>query len=495
MRLVVTALFIIAITLDQKLYAMGQRLTKSSLSSIAGSSSYDILATEIKKANYQELEQFLLENSKLLNVRDYKGYTILHNLIRDRKSWDQERRKKVLNILLSSGANSTLPIQGPKFSKDITALHYAIDEKDTDALHILLNHIKDRSFSCYLLQYLLAKCKRSIVPLSCNMIVNILLKHGAVGFCIQKDIEIVRLACHNMVNISLLNRIIEYGGWRVLSEQNSESNILKSLAKYPYIEFQKIRNIFVALLSHNAYFNTCADQEIVSKTAMLFKNELTHGSILGDFAKVMAHIDQLGSKDGDLTPLHWACARGHVDIVNLLLDHKADRNALDSNRNTPADLAARNGQVSCYLALLKAGPVVHNKHALAHSLVKRADQKGLTTLIALNKSWLEELDCNGVTPLYTSATFPGTPLIDLLCYYEANLFACDKKGVTARQQVSENPARGAACGLFQKLYAENLKVLSLSRNEEPFVAKVGEIPEICCFIADKLLPEFSEKLS
>ena len=33
--------------------------------------------------------------------------------------------------------------------------------------------------------------------------------------------------------------------------------------------------------------------------------------------------------------LHWACDRGHVNVTQALLDHKADVNVLDAEGQTP----------------------------------------------------------------------------------------------------------------------------------------------------------------
>ena len=44
------------------------------------------------------------------------------------------------------------------------------------------------------------------------------------------------------------------------------------------------------------------------------------------------------------TPLHWAAKHGHVQSAQILMQHKADPNALNDNQDLPLDLALRHGQ-------------------------------------------------------------------------------------------------------------------------------------------------------
>ena len=44
-----------------------------------------------------------------------------------------------------------------------------------------------------------------------------------------------------------------------------------------------------------------------------------------------------------VTPLHFACYRGDVDMVRLLLEHQADVTALDDQNRTPLHMASTTG--------------------------------------------------------------------------------------------------------------------------------------------------------
>jgi ankyrin repeat protein len=80
----------------------------------------------------------------------------------------------------------------------------------------------------------------------------------------------------------------------------------------------------------------------------------------GDIEKVRdllkADANAVHSKDGaGMTPLHVAAAVGNAEITQLLLEHKADINAVDAKRYTPFNLAFNAGHKDVVAILWKAG--------------------------------------------------------------------------------------------------------------------------------------------
>ncbi|CAL1545237.1 unnamed protein product [Lymnaea stagnalis] len=60
----------------------------------------------------------------------------------------------------------------------------------------------------------------------------------------------------------------------------------------------------------------------------------------------------LGDLDwGDKTPLHWACQKGFVECVRLLLDNGANGTARTVTGWTPAHFAAESGRITALRAL------------------------------------------------------------------------------------------------------------------------------------------------
>lgn len=62
--------------------------------------------------------------------------------------------------------------------------------------------------------------------------------------------------------------------------------------------------------------------------------------------------------------LHLCAANGHLDLVRLLLEHKADVNATNLSGSTALHYASLNGQLEIVQELIKyyANPVVENKY-------------------------------------------------------------------------------------------------------------------------------------
>ncbi|ORX87831.1 ankyrin [Basidiobolus meristosporus CBS 931.73] len=55
------------------------------------------------------------------------------------------------------------------------------------------------------------------------------------------------------------------------------------------------------------------------------------------------------------TPLHFACASGCIELINLLVERGAKVNSRDVNGSTPLLLAVTSGKLECVSTLLAAG--------------------------------------------------------------------------------------------------------------------------------------------
>ena len=78
----------------------------------------------------------------------------------------------------------------------------------------------------------------------------------------------------------------------------------------------------------------------------------------GDLSALTSRLRSVSSVDvrdiDGMTPLHWASDRGQVEIVQYLLVHRADPNALDHSLNSPLHIAGMAGQKEIVRLLIDA---------------------------------------------------------------------------------------------------------------------------------------------
>jgi len=139
-----------------------------------------------------------------------------------------------------------------------------------------------------------------------------------------------------------------------------------------------------------------------------------HAAYEGDLKKVKEIIDrdpnQINVQDAQgFTPLHLASGKGHIEIVEFLLNHGADIELEILNGETPLMLAAqyaRHGQYETIKTLLEHGAMVNHK------------------------------DENSRTALHNAAMYRGKEIMNLLISYGADVNARDKHQSTPLHQAA-----------------------------------------------------------
>jgi uncharacterized protein len=99
---------------------------------------------------------------------------------------------------------------------------------------------------------------------------------------------------------------------------------------------------------------------------------------------------QLMDKGADVnkpgwTPLHYAATHGHIELINLLLEHHAYIDAASPNESTPLMMAAMYGTSSAVKLLLEAGadPLLRNMQGLtAFDFAEQAKRSDSAEIIA-----------------------------------------------------------------------------------------------------------------
>lgn len=104
----------------------------------------------------------------------------------------------------------------------------------------------------------------------------------------------------------------------------------------------------------------------------------------------LALASQLIDKGADVnkpgwTPLHYASTYGHLELMNLLLEHHAYIDAASPNESTPLMMAAMYGTASAVKLLLEAGadPMLRNAQGLtAFDFAEKANRSDAAHIIA-----------------------------------------------------------------------------------------------------------------
>jgi uncharacterized protein len=122
----------------------------------------------------------------------------------------------------------------------------------------------------------------------------------------------------------------------------------------------------------------------------------------------MALASQLIDKGADVnkpgwTPLHYASTYGHLELMNLLLEHYAYIDAASPNESTPLMMAAMYGSASAVKLLLEAGadPMLRNIQGLNAldfaNTAKRTDSAHIITAF-MRASPVKATDAKVVVP-------------------------------------------------------------------------------------------------
>ena len=154
----------------------------------------------------------------------------------------------------------------------------------------------------------------------------------------------------------------------------------------------------------------------------------------GDLKKVKEIIDrhpnQINVQDAQgFTPLHLASSKGHIEIVEFLLNHGADIELEIFNGETPLMLAAqyaRYGQYETIKTLLEHGAMVnhkdqHGRTALHYAAMHRG--KEIMNLLISYGADVNARDKHQSTPLHQAAMLNNIEAAKALVEHGADIFA------------------------------------------------------------------------
>lgn len=143
------------------------------------------------------------------------------------------------------------------------------------------------------------------------------------------------------------------------------------------------------------------------------------------------------------TALHWAAER-HAAVVDLLLRHGAEVNAVDRSKMTPLMIAADAGNEAVVSALLKAGADVKlrgPKKRDALMLAAHSGNAAIVRLLAGAGAEVNAKDAEGDTALVIAARKARAEVVEALLQAGADVHATNRDKETALAQVAGHSLR------------------------------------------------------
>ena len=132
--------------------------------------------------------------------------------------------------------------------------------------------------------------------------------------------------------------------------------------------------------------------------------------------------------DDDSTPLHVASESGRFDLVELLLDYKANVNAMKSGHSPPLFAALKSENLKVIQLLLDRGADVNVQDKKGSTPLHIASTNGLADIVQDlldREAEVSPLDSNHSTPLHLASANGDLTVVNLLIDYKAKVDARD----------------------------------------------------------------------
>eukprot|EP01090_Pellita_catalonica_P008660 TRINITY_DN1974_c0_g1_i5.p1 TRINITY_DN1974_c0_g1~~TRINITY_DN1974_c0_g1_i5.p1 ORF type:complete len:609 (+),score=50.71 TRINITY_DN1974_c0_g1_i5:69-1895(+) len=141
------------------------------------------------------------------------------------------------------------------------------------------------------------------------------------------------------------------------------------------------------------------------------------------------------------TPLHWAAIKGNVEITEILLDHGANINRIDSAGNSAAQHASQNGHLVYLHYLYEKGSNIALLDYQGHTCMHWAAYQGhwkIVLWLLTHQQNVNATDIHLCTPLHWAAIRGHAVVARILLEHGADFTLQDSQQFTARDCAIEN---------------------------------------------------------
>ncbi|XP_077326171.1 ankyrin repeat domain-containing protein 26 isoform X7 [Lithobates pipiens] len=173
-------------------------------------------------------------------------------------------------------------------------------------------------------------------------------------------------------------------------------------------------------------------------------SKLHRAASAGDVPKIrqLLHKQDINQVDKEnRTPLHIACANGHLDAVKLLVESKAKLNLCDNDSRTPLFKSIQCQHEHCATALLEhnADPnVVDVNGNSALHLAALIPSLAIANQLLEHGASINTVNKDGCTPLVLAATENHQEMVEFLIKEGADVNSKDKNGRTSLMVAAGN---------------------------------------------------------